>query len=257
MFEERSLSAEVAAVRETHAPDALVLDSGSDFETLAPERAEELGLLVDALDPITYPAKWLPDDAPELLGRFAGSDFTVGMPGDGSVAWTRQTEPPVAFVKPRVQGSPDDFVDFLVAEALVEVGTGLPEQFLGFFEERYRDLDAALPFDAGSVYQVAAALYDAYVGLHTRETFAGWADERPRLFEAWQDAGERIEPRLDDVPGAMAREETEFADAAEFSCAAVKHGLELPAPFAALDTEAYRDHGADYAVTWAEKTFDT
>ncbi|WP_135853263.1 DUF7089 family protein [Halorussus salinus] len=267
MFEERSLSGEVAAVRETHAPDALVLDSGSDFETLAPERAEDLGLLVDALDPLTYPAEWLPDDAPELLARFAGSDFTVGMPGDGSVAWTRQTDPPVAFVKPRVQGSPDDFVDFLIAEALVEIGTGLPEHFLGFFEERYRDLDAALPFDSGSVYQIAAALYDAYLGLHTREVFESWggqseADDasgdidHPRLFAAWQDAGERIEPRLETLPSSMARDETDFADAAEFACAAVKHGLELPAPFAALDTTAYRDHGTEYAVKWAEKTFE-
>jgi len=256
MFEERSLSGEVEAVRETHAPDALVLDSGSDFETLDPARAEDLGLLVDALDPLAYPAEWLPEDAPELLRRFASSDFTVGMPGDGSVAWTRQTDPPVAFVKPRVQGSPDDFVDFLVAEALVEIGTGLPEQFLGFFEDRYRDLDAALPFDSGSVYQIAAALYDAYLGLHTREVFAEWGDDHPRLFAAWQDAGERIEPRLEGLPSSMARDETDFADAAEFACAAVKHGLELPAPFAALDTAAYRDHGAEYAVKWAEKTFE-
>ncbi|UPV75725.1 hypothetical protein M0R89_06580 [Halorussus limi] len=256
MFEERSLSGEVEAVREAHAPDALVLDSGSDFETLDPARAEDLGLLVDALDPLAYPAEWLPEDAPELLARFASSDFTVGMPGDGSVAWTRQTDPPVAFVKPRVQGSPDEFVDFLVAEALVEIGTGLPEHFLGFFEDRYRDLDAALPFDAGSVYQVAAALYDAYLGLHTREVFAEWGENHPRLFAAWQDAGERIEPRLESLPSSMARDETDFADAAEFACAAVKHGLELPAPFAALDTTAYRDHGADYAVKWAEKTFE-
>ncbi|WP_128476974.1 DUF7089 family protein [Halorussus pelagicus] len=255
MFEERSLSGEVAAVRESHAPDALVLDSGPDFETLDPARAEDLGLLVDALDPLAYPDEWLPEDAPELLARFASSDFTVGMPGDGSVAWTRQTDPPVAFVKPRVQGSPDDFVDFLVAEALVEIGTGVPEQFLGFFEDRYRDLDAALPFDSGSVYQIAAALYDAYLGLHTRDIFAGWDDDHPRLFAAWQDAGERIEPRLQGLPSSMARDETDFADAAEFACAAVKHGLELPAPFAALDTAAYRDHGADYAVKWAEKTF--
>lgn len=255
MFTERSLSGEVAAVRETHAPDAFVLDVDSDFETLAPERAEELGLLVESLDPVAYPEEWLPEDAPELLRRFASADFTVGMPGDGSVAWTRQTVPPVAFVKARVQGSPDDFVDFLVAEALVEIGTGLPEHFLGFFAERYRDLDAALPLDPGSVYQVAAALYDAYLGLHTRETFADWADNRPHLFEAWQDAGERIEPRLSGLSSAMAREETDFADAAEFACAAVKHGLDLPAPFAALDTSAYRDHGADYAVKWAEKTF--
>ncbi|WP_135830016.1 DUF7089 family protein [Halorussus halobius] len=255
MFEEQSLPDEVAGVRRTHAPDALVLDADSDFETLAPERAENLGLVVESLAPLAYSDEWLPEDAPELLRRFASPDFAVGMPGDGSVAWTRQTTPPTVLVKPRVEGSPEDFVDFLVAEALVEVGTGQPEQFLGFFAERYRDLDAALPFDAGGTYQVAAALYDAYLGLHTRETFADWADDRPRLFDAWQDAGERIEPRLDGLAGSMAREETDFPDAAEFACAAVKHALELPAPFAALDTEAYRDHGAEYAVTWAEKTF--
>ncbi|WP_276299537.1 DUF7089 family protein [Halorussus lipolyticus] len=261
MFEQRSLSEEVQAVREAHAPETIVLDSGSDFETLAPERAEDLGLLVDSLDPIAYPDEWLPEDAPELLRRFASTDFTVGMPGDGSVAWTRQTKPPVAFVKPRVQGSPDEFVDFLIAEALVEIGTDCPEQFLGFFEDQYVELDAALPFDAGSVYQIAAALYDAYLGLRTREVFADWGNEsgdahRPRLFSAWQDAGERIEPRLEGLPASMARDETDFADAAEFACAAVKHGLELPAPFAALDTEAYRDHGPAYAVKWAEKTFE-
>jgi hypothetical protein len=278
MFEERSLPEDLAAVREAHAPDALILDCEADFESLSPERAEDLGLLVDALDPLAYPAEWFPEDAPELLRRFASTDFVVGMPGDGSVAWTRQTDPPVAFVKARVQGSPEEFVDFLIAEALVQIGTGLPEHFLGFFEERYRDLDAALPLDSGSVYQVAAALYDAYLGLHTREVFAEWADNspntdglpdaddhhdaddrpdaHPRLFAAWQDAGERVEPRLEGLPAAMARDETDFADAAEFACAAVKHGLELPAPFAALDTQAYRDHGADYAVTWAEKTFE-
>jgi hypothetical protein len=256
MFEERSLPEDLAAVREAHAPDALILDCEADFESLSPERAEDLGLLVDALDPLAYPAEWLPEDAPELLRRFASTDFVVGMPGDGSVAWTRQTDPPVAFVKARVQGSPEEFVDFLIAEALVQIGTGLPEHFLGFFEERYRDLDAALPLDSGSVYQVAAALYDAYLGLHTREVFVDWSDTHPRLFEAWQDAGERVEPRLEGLPAAMARDETDFADAAEFACAAVKHGLELPAPFAALDTQAYRDHGADYAVTWAEKTFE-
>jgi hypothetical protein len=158
MFDERSLPEDVAAVREAHAPETIVLDCETDFETLSPERAEDLGLLVDALDPLAYSAEWLPEDAPELLQRFASTDFVVGMPGDGSVAWTRQTDPPVAFVKARVQGSPEEFVDFLVAEALVEIGTQLPEHFLGFFEEHYRDLDAALPLDSGSVYQVAAAL---------------------------------------------------------------------------------------------------
>ena len=256
MFEERSLPEDVAAVRERHAPDALVLDCASDFETLPPAQAEDLGLLVESLDPLSYPAEWLPDDAPELLRRFASTDFTIGMPGDGSVAWTHQTVPPTVFVKARVQGSPEEFVDFLVAEALAEVGTGEPEHFLGFFGERYLELDAALPFDSGSVYQIAAALYDAYLGLHIRETFESWADDHPRLFAAWEDAGEQIEPRLEGLPGAMAREETDFADAAEFACSAVKHSLDLPAPFAALDTSAYRDHGAAYAVKWAEKTFE-
>lgn len=256
MFEKRSLPEDLAEVRKTHASDAIVLDCETDFESLSPERAEDLGLLVDALDPLAYPEEWLPDDAPKLLRRFASTDFVVGMPGDGSVAWTRQTDPPVAFVKARVQGSPDDFVDFLVGEALVQIGTQLPEHFLGFFEEEYRDLDAALPLDSGSVYQIAAALYDAYIGLHTREVFTDWTDDQPRLFEAWEDAGERIEPRLEGLPSSMAHDETDFADATEFACAAIKHGLDLPAPFAALDTEAYRDHGAEYAVTWAEKTFE-
>jgi len=255
MFEERTLPEDVAAVRAAHAPEALVLDCGTDFETLPPAQAEDLGLLAESLDPASYPESWLPEDAPELLRRYASTDFTIGMPGDGSVAWTRQTVPPTVFVKARVQGSPDEFVDFLIAEALVEIGSDDPEHFLAFFGERYADLDAALPFDAGSVYQIAAALYDAYRGLYTRDVFAEWVEDRPRLFEAWQDAGERIEPRLDGLPSAIAREETDFAEAAEFACSAVKHGLELPAPFAALDTGTYRDHGADYAVTWAEKTF--
>ncbi|NHN46194.1 hypothetical protein G9464_01090 [Halostella sp. JP-L12] len=256
MFDERDLPDDVAAVRDEHAPESLVFDVATDFETLRPEVAEDLGLVVDELDPATYPADWLPADAPRLLARYAGSDFTIGMPGDGSVAWTRQTVPPVVLVKPRVEGSPESFVDFLVAEALVQVGLGEPEHFLGFFRESYRDLDAALPLDPNATYQVAAALYDGWIGLHTRETFADWPDERPRLGEAWHDAGARIEGRLDGLPGEVARNETDFSDATELACAAIKHGLELPAPFAALDTSAYRSHGAEYAVTWAEKTFE-
>ena len=66
MFTERSLSPTLAAVRETHAPEAFVLDCERDFETLQPAVAEELGLLVDELDPTTYPAEWLPADAPDI-----------------------------------------------------------------------------------------------------------------------------------------------------------------------------------------------
>lgn len=35
----------------------------------------------------------------------------------------------------------------------------------------------------------------------------------------------------------------------------MKHDLELPTPFDALDTAAYREHGPTFAVRWAEKTF--
>ncbi|TYL39692.1 hypothetical protein CV102_05240 [Natronococcus pandeyae] len=256
MFEVRELSSPVEAIREEHAPDAVVVDCERDFETLPPAQAEDLGLLVDALEPASYPAEWLPANAPKLLARYAGSDFTVGMPGDGSIAWTRQTDPPTVIVKPRVGGSPEPFLNFLLAEALVEVGLDVPEQFIGFFEEEYRALDQATSLDSGGTYQVAAALYDGWKGLHTREVFAEWDDDHPELADAWQDAGTRLEDRVSELPRAVARGETEFADATELACASLKHAIELPAPFAALDTDAYREHGPDYAITWAEKTFD-
>jgi hypothetical protein len=256
MFERRSLPDDVAAVREANAPESLVLDVANDFETLPPAAAEDLGLLVDALDPASYPAEWLPDDAPAPLVRYAGPDFTVGMPGDGTVSWTRQTVPPCVLVKYRAKGTPEPFLDFLIAAALVEVGTDAPEHFLPFFGEAYRDLDAAVPLGPGDVYQIAAALFDAWVGLTTRETFAAWDDELPRLHAAWVDAGERLTGRLTDLPHEVATGKTDFADATELACSAVKHGLDLPTPFSALDAAAYREYGADYAVRWAEKTFE-
>jgi hypothetical protein len=258
MFERRSLPADVAAVRDAHAPVSLALDVDADFETLPPAAAEDLGLLVDALDPATYPTDWLPADAPALLRRYAGGEFTVGMPGDGTVAWTRQTDPPLVLVKARAEGTPDDFLDFLLAEAFVQVGLDAPEHCLPFFGESYRALDDAVPLGPADVYQVAVALYEGWLGLRARETFAGWADERDldRLHAAWVDAGERLEGRLSALPGAVARGETSFAEATEFACSAVKHGLDLPAPFSALDTAAYADHGAPYAVEWAERTFE-
>ena len=274
MFTERELSAELAAVRDEQAPDALVLDCARDFETVPPAQAEDLALVTDRLTPRSYPTEWLPTDAPEILRNYASDELTIGAPGDGGVAWTRQTDPPVVLVKPRLAGSPDAFVDFLVAEALVQVGLDVPEQFLGFFEERYLDLAAAAEsrLDATGTYQLAAALYDAFLGLHTREVFAEWRDDHPDLFDAWVDAGERLEPRLADLPSELATGDTGFGDAAELACAAIKHtversstsppsqaredGTEPPTPFGALDTDAYREYGADYAVEWAEKTFD-
>jgi hypothetical protein len=256
MFSERDLAGDLAAVREAYAPGALVLDCDRDFQTLPVEHRDDLALLADDITPHAYDQEWLPADAPDLLSELASSDLVVGMPGDGSVAWTTQTDPPTIFVKARAEGSPEPFVDFLVAEALVEAGLDLPEQFLGFFEAQYRDFDAGVSGDPATVYQLAAACCDAYRGLHTREEFEGWADDYPELHDTWRDAGDRIEGRIQDLSGEIARGETSFSDAAELACAGVKHDLDLPAPFAALDTLAYRRHGAEYAVTWAEKVFE-
>jgi hypothetical protein len=255
MFERRALPGDLAAVREAHAPDALVLDVDRDFETLPPAAAEDLGLLVDALDPAAYPADWMPDDAPAALHRYAGPDFTVGMPGDGTVVWTRQTVPPTVLVKARAAGTPGDFLDFLVAEALVQVGLDVPEHALPFFDGRYRDLDAAVGRGPAATYQVAVALYDAWLGLGVRDVADGWEADHPRLHAAWVDAGERLTDRLDALPRLVARGEMSFPAATEFACGAVRHGPDLPAPFAALDTAAYAEHGATYAVAWAERTF--
>lgn len=256
MFSERSLSEDLSSVRAEYAPDSLVLDVDRDFETLAPEAAEDLGLLVDSLDPASYPDDWLPADAPEPLQRYASDSFTVGMPGDGTIAWTRQTDPPVVLVKARSRGTPADFLDFLIAEAFCQIGLGAHEHFLPFFGARYPDLDAAIPLGPAEVYQIAAALYDAWVGINTREVFRGWERSHDRLYDAWVDAGDRLSSRVEGLPAAVARGDTSFADATELACSAVKHDLDLPAPFGALDTKAYRDHEADYAVRWAEKTFD-
>ena len=247
MFSERTLSDELDRVRAAHAPDALVLDCERDFETLDPAVAEDLLLVTDSVDPLSFSPEWVPAEAPEALHAFASSDFTVGMAGDGGVAWTCQTGPPVVLVKPRLAGSPDTFVDFLVAEALVEVGLDVPEQFLGFFGERYPEFAAVTDeqLDPVGTYQLAAALFDA---------FADWADEVPDLFDTWVDAGERLEPRLGGLAEEVALGQTDFPAAAELACSAIKHGIEVPPPFAALSTSAYREHGPEYAITWAEKT---
>jgi hypothetical protein len=258
MFSERTLGDDVRAVRDEYAPDTLVFDCERDFETIPPAQAEELGLLVDTLDPASAPSEWVPAAAPEILHRFAGEEFTIGMPGDGSIVWTSQTDPPAVFVKPRLEGSPEPFVNFLLAEAFVEIGLDEPEHFLQFFGDAYPEFHAAAQsaLEPTEIYQVAAACYDAYLGLQTRDIFAEWGDTHPALFDAWLDAGERLEPRLSGLSTAMARGETEFGDAAELACSAIKHAAEIPTPFDALDAETYREHGPAYAVQWAERTFE-
>ncbi|ELZ40472.1 hypothetical protein C471_08045 [Halorubrum saccharovorum DSM 1137] len=280
MFSTRPLDDDLDAVREAHAPGSPVLDVDADFETLPPASAEDLGLFVDGLSPASFPVEWLPDESPDLLRKYAGPAFTVGLPGDGTVVRTTQTDPQTVLVKHRAEGTPDDFLAFLIADRLVQVGvepvpdslpegapgSRLPESFLPFFGERYCDLDAAIrrpdPETGASttglgpsdVFQIAAALFDAWVGLYTRDVFASWEGTRPRLFDAWIDAGDSLEGRLGELASEVARGETDFASASEYACSAVRHGLDLPAPFAALDTAAYRDRGAPYAVAWAEKT---
>jgi hypothetical protein len=256
MFEERSLSPALSQVRENHAADALVLDCEGDFETLPPNALDDLALLTDSISPTSYPESWLPKDAPEILRRYAGPDFIVGLPGDGSVAWTSQTAPPICFVKARVEGVPEEFVSFLLAEALVDIGFDLDEQFMGFFGEQYPELARATPLDPNSTYQIANALYTGWRGLHTREVFSGWETDETELHAAWVDAGERLEGRVSELPKLIATNELDFAEATELACGAIKHGLSLPAPFGALDTKAYREHGASFGVRWAEKTFE-
>lgn len=256
MFDRRDLDDDVAAVRDEHAPDTVVLDVAADFETIPPAAAEDLGLFVDGLTPTAHPAAWLPDDAPSALVAYAGSDFTVGMPGDGTVVWTRQTTPPAVLVKKRAEGTPEEFLRFLLAESFVQLGTDAPEHFLPFFGDAYPDLDAAIPLGPSEVYQIAAALYDAWLGLQTRDTFRAWEASHPQLFDAWADAGSRLTGRLSTLPQAVARGGTSFPEAAEYACSAVKHGLDLPTPFAALDTEAFVEYGPEYGVQWAEKTFE-
>ncbi len=285
MFSSRTLDDDVAGVRDRYASGSPVLDVDGDFETLPPAAAEDLGLFADELAPASSPADWLPKDSPTVLERYAGPTFTVGLPGAGTVVRTTQTDPPAVLVKRRAEGTPDDFLAFLIADRLVAIGAEpvpgsvaapdepsgrLPETFVPFFGPLYRDLDDAVrrpgPSDSDAdatglgpndTFQVATALFDAWVGLHTREVFASWDGEFPRLFDAWTDAGERLKGRLPELPAEVARGETDFPSATEYACSAVRHELDLPAPFAALDTAAYRDRGAPYAVKWAEKMFSS
>jgi len=256
MFRHRALSAVLSTAREQYASEAVVLDVAQDFETLPPAVAEDLGLLVETLDPATYPVEWLPDNAPRALKQYASTTFTVGMPGDGTVVWTAQTEPPTVLLKKRAEGTPDAFLEFLVAEAFVQIDCAVAEHFLSFFGEQYAALAAQTGLGPADTYQIAAALFEGWVGLQTRQVFESWNDDPAfeSLYETWFDAGQRLDGRLSDLSRAVAHGEMTFPEATEYACSAIKHGRELPTPFAALDTDVYREYGAEYAVQWADKT---
>ena len=75
MFTERTLSSSLESVRAEYAAGTLVLDCGSDFETLPAAQAEELSLVTDRLDPLSYPEAWLDagDRIEDRLGALPGA----------------------------------------------------------------------------------------------------------------------------------------------------------------------------------------
>lgn len=255
MFTEREVPEHLDSLLEETTPAPLVLDCQDDFEAMPAEWVYDLAIVTDEVAPLSYPTDWIPPNAPEALKRTTGSDPAIGLPGDGSVTWTRQTQPPIVFVKPRATGMPEGFRDFLLAEAIVQIDGGYPETPAGFFEERYGELQDIT--DSPEVaYRLSVALLDAWIGLQTRERFGRWRTDRPRLWEAWQDAGDRLTDRVGSIPSLVADGTLGFAEATELACSAVKHDIDLPSPYAALDVTTYRDQGAPFAIRWAEKTMD-
>lgn len=252
MFSERALPDDLDRLREEHAVDCQVLDSAQEFETMPEEWVYDLALVTEDIHPLAHPAEWIPEDAIPAVQRTAGVDPAIGMPDDGSVTWTRQTEPPLVLVKPRASQLPETFRKFLIAEAIVEVGMDLPETPVCFFRDRYQEVESILG-EPTAGFQVAAALRRAWIGRQTRDVFSGWADAYPPLHRAWRDAGDRLEGRVENIPALLTANELEFAGATELAGNAIKHGIDLPAPFDALDVTAYADEGAPYALAWLEK----
>ncbi len=252
MFSERTLPDALERLRDEHAAGCLVLQCEQEFETMPAEWVYDLALVTEDIRPLSHPAAWIPEDAIPAIERTAGVDPAIGMPDDGSVTWTRQSEPPLVLVKPRASQLPDAFRQFLIAEALVEVGMGVPETPVCFFEERFPEVHAIMD-EPTAAFQVAAALRRAWIGRQTRNVFSAWDGAYPSLQQAWQDAGDRLAGRVEDIPTLLAENELAFAEATELACNAVKHGIALPAPFDALDVEAYVDQGAPYALRWLEE----
>lgn len=254
MFAARDLEEKLAALREDVAPEARVLDCEREFESMPAEWLYELALITEDLAPLSHPDEWVPADAPPAARRTTGGDPAIGMPDDGSVTWTRQTVPPLVLVKPRAGSLSEGFRSFLIAEALVELGADHPETPICFFESTYVELHDLVGTPA-LAFRLAAALRAAWIGLDTRERFAGWRDDRPELHAAWREAGDRLVERVAALPDLQADGTLGFAEATELACSAVKHDLEFPAPFAALDVEAYRDGGPAFARRWLAETY--
>lgn len=254
MFQPYGLRDDLGVLRDDHVPDLQVLECEDEFEAMPSDWLYELALVTEAFEPATVPDEWIPADAPDVLRRLTDEEPAIGLPGDGGVTWTRQTDPALVFVKPRLSGAPPDFRDFLVAEAILQCHLDHPETFLKFFGEEYHALQGAAEGDPDLAYRLGVSLFEGWQGLRTRGRFRDWAEAYPRLHGAWDDAGARLGGRIEELPALLASGSMKFGAATELACSAIKHDLELPPPFGALDVGAFREHGATYAVRWTEKT---
>lgn len=253
MFTRRDLPDDLADIRTEHAARARVLETDREFETMPQDWIYDLAMITEDIQALRHPTSWVPDDAPAALQRTTGRNPAIGLPTDGTVAWTRQTDPPLVFVKPRAEGLPAGFRDFLIAEALLEVGIQAPETPICFFRDEYPAVHGVFD-DPQDAFQSAAALTTAWIGGQTRETFLTWAETSPRLYDVWEDAGSRLRGRIEELDSLIASGQLRMPDATELACSAIKHDLALPAPFDALDVEAYIEQGAPFGRRWIEES---
>lgn len=256
MFHSYGMRDDLRNLRDDYMADVEVIECAREFETMPEDWVYELAIITDAIDPVTYPPEWIPPSAPAALDRHVGADPVVGLPGDGGVTWTKQTDPPLVIVKPRLGGAPEDFRDFLVAEAIVQLSLAHPETAIAFFRESYPTMQTATGDDADLAFRLAVSLFDAWKGLSTRKHFREWGDDYARLHAAWEDAGQRLGPRIDSLPALLSNRSIRFGEATELACSAIKHDIPLPTPYDALDVDAYRERGAPFAVRWTERTLE-
>lgn len=254
MFTAHHLTPELEELRDELLPSALVLECEQEFEAMPEDWVYELALITESFDPLSHPEEWIPTDAPPSVGRLADGEPSIGMPGDGGISWTAQTEPPLVFLKPRLQGVPEGFRDFLIAEALLQCSLGLPEEPVGWLGEEYPAFQEAAGGAPDAAYRLAAALMEGWNGLETRDHFATWESGYPGLHHAWVDAGDRLVERIDSLPRLVANGTLSFVDATELACSAIKHELALPSPYDALDEDAFREHGPAFAIRWTAET---
>lgn len=256
MFHPYGLRDDLQELRDDLAAEVEILECDREFEAMPEDWVYELAFITESIDPVAYPGSWIPPNAPSAMGRYTRADPAIGLPGDGGVTWTVQTDPPLIFVKPRLTGAPEDFRDFLVAEAILQLSLEHPETAIAFFGESYPSLQEAAGDDPDLAFRLAVSLFDAWKGLETREQFRTWDGSYPRLHRAWADAGEQLQPRIDALPRLLSDGSLRFGEATELACSAIKHDLDLPSPFGALDVEAFRERGASFAVRWTETTVD-